>query len=319
MSSDDTRNDFLFFDGNAAGYRVLCRTQNWRNEGGLRLCAAVVGAFVKYPYSSKVSAEMLSRGTTSKKKFGYFHQDLRHFSAVFDKLGMRKISEGHYARHPLVYLVEAADDICYHATDIEDGVRSGIIPKKEGVELLKACCNPDHIPNIGRFEAREDLNRLLAYLRSGVISTLVDECYLCFIQDNNYTAIMDGTFSGSLVEACSYAEAVRKIEVLCKNELYVHRAKMEVEAGGFQIIEFLLNEFGAALEEIKCAGVENISRKYKNLYYLLPKEIRGELGQGGASSYALACHLIDYIVGMSDKFAVDLFKKISGGGLIIGR
>ena len=314
LTDDTTKFDFFNLDGNACGYRVISRTQNWRNRGGLRLSAAVTASYVKYPYSSLTNEKLRKSGKMTKKKFGFFSEDEDHFAAVFNHVGLSRKDDGRYPRHPLVYLVEAADDICYHATDIEDGVRSGIIERDVGIELLRNCCSDAHIPNERKL--RDDANRYLSYLRAGVISTLVDDCYASFVNKSNYRLIMEGNLAGDLFSLSDYKKEIREIENVCKERLYVHREKMELEAGGYQVIYFLLEEFTKCLENLKDAGApDKMDRKYKNLYFLLPEEVREDLTRDHTDGYGLACLLVDYVTGMSDRFAVDLFKKMSGVGI----
>lgn len=305
--------DFSSFDGNAHGFRILTHLQGWRRFGGLRLTSATLGAFSKYPFSSSDAPKRVA-----KKKFGYFRDNDAAASTIFESMGMIPHNDGGFCRHPLAFIVEAADDICYHATDIEDGVKYRIIDYAEGRDLIYNCTDERFRGNFEKAE-RNGKDDGMAYLRSSMVATLADACFRAFV--SNYNEIMMGRFSESLISRTPYNSQVLKIESICKEKLYVERSKMEIEAGGYHIIYFLMDSFSKLFDELYKKpnvdfAISGMDKRYVNLFHLIPKETRDQINTD--DSYNMSCILVDYISGMSDKYAIDLYRKLSGTGLAVG-
>jgi dGTPase len=307
LADEQKRYDLLNFDGNAQMFRILTRLQEWRRRGGLQLSCAVMGASAKYPFSSKVGHEHYQ-----KKKFGFMQDDADGANKIFRKLDLPRLDANHYARHPLAFICEAADDICYRATDIEDGVKAGIIPFSKGERLLKGIAAKKYRARYDDIDLDDDK---IKYLRSTAISTLIDAAYATFL--DRYDDIMSGKCEPSLLEACNYAKQLNAIAQECRDTLYVERRKMETEAAGYHVIHFLLDKFGGMLAEYSERGVSRMSRKSENLFYLFPKDNLSPVVS--KDHYKLCCYLVDFVSGMSDRHAVDLFKKISGLSISIGQ
>jgi len=298
--------DLLNFDGNAQMFRILTRLQGWRKRGGLQLSYSVMAASMKYPFSSKVGHDKFA-----KKKFGFFQDDSESANSIFGKVGLIRIGPDHYARHPLAFICEAADDICYRATDIEDGVKARIISFDRGEQLLKGVAADRYVKRYADVKSSDDK---IQYLRSTAISTLIDAAVETFFQ--RYDEIMNGGCETSLLDVCDYAPQLKSIAEECRNTLYVERRKMETEAAGYHIMHFLLDKFGSMLAEYCDKGEHRMSRRNENLFLLFPKDNLDIVVS--RDQYKLCCYLIDYISGMSDKHAVDLFKRISGLSVSIG-
>lgn len=293
------RSDLVNFDGNANTFRLLTHSFRGRRKGGFALTYPTIASVIKYPRSS-----------VGTKKFGYFQQDKDTFIEIMRKLNIVELSEGVYSRYPLVYLVEAADDICYQIMDIEDACRLGILSYDETVEML--CDFFNEIDDSRLFENRDkvfdyvtDKHERIAYLRSIVIGRLVCKCSEIFW--NNREAILSGTFKGSLISHLPNQElkAIERISRRAIKDIYKHQSVVEVEISGFKIMGTLLDKFIQALEK-------------PDLYYstLLKPFIPEQYFVGADNNfYNKALAAVDIVSGMTDVYALDLFKKIKGMGI----
>ena len=194
IDSQDVWNDFIDFEGNANALRLLTHKFTGRRNGGFALTYTTVASIVKYPYGS---------GNDDLKKYGYFQSEKETYLNVANELGIRELKPGVFARHPLVYLVEAADDICYQIMDIEDAHKLGILSTDETRQLLLSFYDPQHdkeqLKRIHEVCGEvTDINEQIAYLRAGVIGKLVNACSDIFIQYHD--EILKGTFRGSLTD-----------------------------------------------------------------------------------------------------------------------
>jgi dGTPase len=311
LSADNTAGDFLTFDGNAQGFRIITKLQNWRSKGGLRLTYAVLGAFTKYPFSSSVAESINYSG-----KFGFFRSDVSGFRSVAQKTGLtpKKIpaitpivnQDEYWARHPLAYLVEAADDICYRTTDIEDGVKAGIVSEAKGMELLNSISQKKYKTRIDDIPSEAVFDKI-AYIRSAAISTLMDDAIEVFV--NKYDPIMRGNFSGSLLEGGSFNSNLKNIAEFSKKTLYTARSKVEVEVAGYRVIHGIMEEFADVFEGIKMWGEDGLNMRQRAVCALLPTEIKSRLNKDPTD---LCMNLIDYVSGMTDQYAVRLYQQLSG-------
>ncbi len=331
LRDDQRAYDFTSFDGNSQGFRILTKLQGWRGRGGLQLSYGVLGAFSKYPFSSIVGA--LKYG---KDKFGFMHADRAAASQIFTELGMgRKVGlklQGltadeidnlekrkvalEFSRHPLAWIVEAADDICYRTTDIEDAYRYKSISFEEAEKILKPLAESrGHMPRYADIPEKSYSDRL-TYLRAGAVSALIEGCSEAFI--SSYDLIMDGRNETSLIMKSPFKEKVREIKALCEMKVYVQRDKMEVEAAGCHVIQGLIHEFGQMVVDLM--GKKSASRlnmKGRALFNLLPLEYQMRLESGdGYESFLV---IVDYVSGMTDNYALELYQKITGTSVSLGR
>lgn len=297
--------DFLFFDGNAQGFRVVNRLQYWREAGGLRLSLAAIGASVKYPWSSADCMRIIG-----KKKFGFMAPDAGIFETIFQKLGLVR-EDGSYIRHPLSYIMEAADDIAYLTTDIEDGVKTGSIDYLEGFEALKGCVNSFHSKRLESIDERKKDDRI-SYLRSAAISTMSDAAFVAFVKESNYNSIIRGDFRGSLLDRTEFVDKIKVIRELCKKSLYNRTPKLQIEAAGHRIINFLMDTFMGMVNAVYMERThsETLTRKDAHILALLPKEIRMNID--GDSEKDLVYRIVDYISGMTDTYSANLYSKLMG-------
>ena len=193
----------------------------------------------------------------------------------------------------------------------EDGVKAGIIPFDRGEDLLIGIAAKKYRSRYSDVGLPDDK---IKYLRSTAISTLIDAAFETFFE--RYADIMNGKCEPSLLDACDFRNPLEAISQECRKTLYVERRKMETEAAGYHIIHFLLDKFGSALAEYSEKGEQAMSRKNENLFYLFPKDNLSPVIT--KDHYKLCCYLVDFVSGMSDRHAVDLFKRLSGLSVSIG-
>ncbi len=289
--------DMIRFEGNAQGFRMLVAKEN-----GIRISAATLAAFTKYPRPARVKQEFPIR--RSQKKFGFFSTELETYRQVAKGLDIQELSDEAWARHPLAFLVEAADDICYSIIDLEDGCTLGLVPLGEVVELLAAIIGE-------RFSAKK-LNEYpsdkqkLGILRAMAIQQLITETVEAFKQHE--AAMLEGTFDQALTETLPSAAVLDKIGLLSVKKIYRSQPVLEKEAAGFQVLEGLLEVFSKALWH-KFHDTSRFSGRDKSILRLLPQGF--PLGTE-VDPYARLRALMDFISGMTDKFALLLYQRVKG-------
>jgi dGTPase len=305
------QSDLQHFEGNAAGFRILTHTYPALSSGsaGLGLTYATLGAFTKYPRPSVIDADKKKNGA-SEKKYGHFQAENPRFKLVADELGLlaKDGPAGFYHRHPLAFLVEAADDICYRIIDFEDGLKLGLIDHERGLALLRElrAAAPNARPKGTGSSGLEwrDWQEELGYLRATLIGQLVDETATRFAQ--HLPAILTGTYDASLVKELSGYHFLEEIQRLSIAKLYRSRPVLEIEAAGFEVLGGLLDAFLCAIFDSKN------NHRSRKLLDLLPAQYRAVGPQAGASAYEQILLLTDYVAGMTDQHALSLYKTIKG-------
>ena len=291
--------DFAYFEGNANGFRLLTHQFEGRRPGGFALTYTTLAAIVKYPWSS---ARALESG-----KFGYFQSERATYLDVANYLGILPVdsASGHYVRHPLVYLVEAADDICYQVMDVEDAYKLRILSYERTVDLLLRYFPTDsHDHVLATMEAIGDRNERIAYLRAKAINILVEACAEVFIKHEE--EILRGAFAGTLVSRMPerlYA-AYRANSAVAQSEIYTARAVIDVELAGHRIFSELIDKVMHSLLHPDDAYSRTLLSLVSSQYNLHEASIYGKL----------QCTL-DYISGMTDPYALDLYRRITGMSL----
>ena len=288
--------DLTKFEGNAQGFRILNK-----NQYGLKLTFATLGAFTKYPCPAYFPQRDKSK--RSQKKFGFFQSEKATFNEVAGALGLPNVAQDAYERHPLTYLVEAADDICYSIIDLEDGCSLGLISYEEA----KALCENVITKNKSKLGKLDHLNskaEKIGFLRALAIGDLMDECSTLFLDSEK--EILAGTFNKALADLCTSKDALKAIIDISVEKIYRSRNVVEIEASGHQVLPGLMEEFltaGLQLYEKKK------SRKYENLVLLFPEDIRQNIQQA-ADYYSAARYVVDFVSGLTDRYAISLYKKI---------
>ncbi len=294
--SEKEYQDLVAFEGNANGFKILTESKNGV-EGGLRLTYATLGAFMKYP---KQSLPKKPTSHVADKKFGVFQSDTGFFNEVVTELGLLSRGNNGYSRHPLTFLVEAADDICYTIIDFEDGINLGLIEEDIALEYLI---------NLVRDSLKKDIySRLqtvqdrLAYLRSLAINTLIAEAASIFIE--NEEEILRGTFSEALLDRSQYKAQIADIIKISIEKVYQSTEVMEKEIAGYTILSTLLETFTSAFENYQ----NGIARHYDKILLQLidshPHQNR--------SVYEYLMECCNYISRLTDGNALQIFQKIKG-------
>lgn len=286
--------DLVHFEGNANSFRSLVHQFRGRRPGGFAMTYSTLAAIVKYPYSSAYAGE--------KGKFGFFTTERDVFARIADRLGMIKQGEDRYCRHPLVYMVEAADDICYQIMDIEDGHKLRIISTDETIALLMRFFEPDRAAHVSNVMATvADPNEKIVYLRSCIVGLLVDECARVFVE--NEDAILRGEFSGTLIEHMSEvpADGYRACSDLAYHRLYRAGYVVDVDLAGNRIINFLLDKL-----------IDAVLHPEHNYSQLLLNKFPEQYDVSASSLYEKIQAVIDHISAMTDVYALNLYRQLGG-------
>jgi dGTPase len=292
--------DLTNFEGNANALRLLTHAFHGRRKGGFALTYSSIASIVKYPWESNKIAEV------KKPKYGFFQSEKEDYLCIARELGIPEVTPGIFARFPLVYLVEAADDICYQIMDIEDAHKLNILTTQETKELLLSFYHPERdkkcLERISETcQEVTDINEQIAYMRAGVIGKLIADCVKVFV--DHYEEIMEGKFQSSLIKKVDEVSllAYEKCTKVAITRIYRHRSVVEIELAGYKILGTLLDEFVNAVFESK-------SFYAKNLLSLIPEQY--DVGEG--SDYEKMMSVLDFISGMTDVFALDLYRTIKG-------
>lgn len=293
--------DFQAFEGNAQGFRVLTRLQNWKDAGGLRLTCATLASFMKYPRPSVLAGgTAIDAGDSAMKKHGFFAADRDSFAEVAAEVGLLPRPGGAWCRHPLAYLLEAADDICYRIVDLEDGFKLGRIGFELAEELLQ--------PLIGGFPPRyreiAEPSQRIAYLRAKAIGRLIEDATEVFL--DNEAAILAGGFRDDLISRIPEAPVLRRIERLTRERIFQTRERYEVEIGGVEILESLLAAAAEAM--LQTERGEKLSPRSEALMHLLPERPAA----GAVDRYHGLLRVTDYVSGMTDSYALATFRRLKG-------
>lgn len=289
--------DFVNFEGNANSFRLLTHQFVGRREGGFAMTYSTLATIVKYPWTS------LHCG--SNGKFGFFESEEEDYRKIANRLEIPEIAPGVFARHPLVYLMEAADDICYQIMDIEDSHRLGILSFEEASALLLAFFDPEREAKMKRgMGYLEDPNEKIGYLRSAVIGLMVESCADVFV--DNLESLMAGDSLQPLVALMSprLREAYSDCSALAYEKIYCAPDVVDVDLAGNSILNFLL--------DVLMDAALNPDKNYSKLLLLkMPQQydFRSD------NLYNRIQAVIDHISGMTDVYALDLFRKLNGHSL----
>lgn len=298
--------DIVHYEGNANTFRLLTHNFKGRREGGFALTYSTLASVVKYPFCSLLAG--------NKQKFGFFQSDQPTYEKIAKELGIEKREnvDGRkdvvsYMRHPFVYLVEAADDICYEVMDIEDAHKLKILSTEETLDLLLGFFNASTSEKYRETLARiDDANEKVAYMRSCVIGELETACVSLFIE--NEEAILAGTFKGSLIQNLKgdLSKGYKKCEEISYQKIYFSRDVSGIELAGYKIISTLIELF-----------IEAAMTPHKAYSRLLLSRVSSQYDITEGTTYEKILGVLDFISGMTDVYALDLFRKINGDSIPI--
>lgn len=294
--------DLINFEGNANSFRLLTHQFKGRRKGGFAMTYSMLASVVKYPYESRLAG--------GKSKFGFFSTEIDTFKRIAEELGLKMRNDVgcgavSYARHPLVYIVEAADDICYQVMDIEDAHKLRVVGTDEVIRLFLGFFDEEkrrHMVDV--MDKVEDPNEKIGYLRSCVIGTLVKQCARTFV--DNEPAILAGEFEGSLLDniALHEREGYRHCSALAWDKIYRASDVVDVELAGNRIITFLMEKLIHAV-------------RYPELNYssLLLSKVPEQYDIEAPTLFGKIQAVLDHISGMTDVYALDLYRKLYGMSL----
>lgn len=299
--TDKELQDLVKFEGNANGFKIL--TENRPGiQGGLRLSYATLGAFMKYP---KESLPHKPTRNIADKKFGFFQNEKEIFQDVAEELGLLKTRDGEdlsYARHPLAFLVEAADDICYTIIDFEDGINLGLIDEDYALEyLIKLVKNTI---NTAKYNSLQSTADRLSYLRALAINTLITEAAEIFLE--NEEAILTGEFHHSLFDKSSYEAQIDDILKISRERIYQSEEVINKEIAGYKMLSQLLDTYTHAL----LPENGNEPSNYNKLVIKSVPELQSLLEE--ESIYKALLQICSYTASLTDGFTVASFKKYKG-------
>ncbi len=302
------RPEFTAFEGNAQGFRIVTRLEMYRNAGGMRLSKAVLGAFMKYPATAATRTDLpetVRKGYVGLKKFGVFSGEEALFAEVAQGCGlpMEQSASGRWwRRHPLVFVVEAADDICYNIVDLEDAFTSGDLPIDVVRDALNELAGRPNRDTTGYTRTEE-----IALLRSLAIGRAIEACVAAFRE--NYAGIMDGSFSAALVDVSACGASFAQIGTLAQERIFTSRRKTELEISGRQVIRNVLDGVLPVYEALAAAGWDASALKGHpaQIARALSLDLR-DIDTPGAALHGLA----DFVSGMTDRYALSVSRMLSG-------
>ena len=305
MVSSEFWDDITHFEGNANAFRILTHRFKGRRQGGFVMTYSMLASIVKYPFASSLAG--------NHGKFGFFASEAESYRKIADELGIScKSAPGEplkYARHPLVYMVEAADDICYEIMDIEDSHKLKILSYAETEHLLLSFFDEDIQQKIRQRIIDEELtdeNEKVVYMRASVIGKLENECVAAFLAHEE--EILAGTFEGSLIDHISERQkkAYKECEKTSFSKIYQSKPVLDIELSGYQIM--------ATLMEVFIEAAVNPSRFYSKQ---LLRRVSSQYDIENENLEERIMAVLDYISGMTDIYALDIYQKINGISLPI--
>ena len=296
------KNDFEIFEGNAQGFRVVSKTENHYNNGGLRLTYATLGTLIKYPWFSD-HARAQNHG-----KFNFFQSERNIVENISHELGLIHIDNNHYCRHPLSYLMEAADDICYKILDIEDALELGMLNFDEVSAIFTKIAG---IESTYHNDVAEDQTsrRRISHIRSKAIENLINTCADIFIA--NYVDIMHGKYTSELIKDIHgiVKDGIHEAKDVTTNNIFLNRRKIELEIGSYATLETILDAFIVATNELKSEN--SISFKSKRILDLMGANVPKE----NLSYHECYLRVTDWVSGMTDSYATHVANQLSGRAL----
>lgn len=299
MLSDKEWQDLIDFEGNANGFKILTQSSIGK-AGGLRLSYATLGAFIKYP---KESLPKKPTAHVADKKYGVFQSEKPFFETLSKHLGLEynveNTTKNH--RHPLAFLVEAADDICYTIIDFEDGINLGLIEEEYALEYLINLVR-DSI-DTKKYYALPNKSSRLSYLRALSIGALIDEAAKQFL--DNEEAILAGSFDHALLDKCKYEAQINDIIKISVAKIYNSKEVLEKEIAGYRVIADLLDCFSKA-------AFNKLNKKDTNYDKLLLQLVPDYFKENITSTYQTLISIAGFVTSLSDSQAMLLHKKISG-------
>ena len=302
--------DLITFEGNANALRIITQNQKNKPRGGFKLTYSTIGAILKYPCESLASEG--KKGKSHRKKYGYFKADESIFIEVCKELNMIDDSNDGFVafkRHPFVYLVEAADDICYNIIDFEDAHRLGILDYETVRSIFMEIISMNSRIKLEHIEQRleeykDDRNECVAYLRANCISTLTNKCAAVFFE--NRDDIIKGNYEKALIDDIpEFKDIFKRLTEINIRQIYNNKKVVEIEIAGFRIMSVLVEDFVTSA----LTPAEKREKEQQKILALLPNQFAFDEND---TSYNKTMKILDFISGMTDLYALKLFRKLRG-------
>jgi dGTPase len=297
--------DLTSFEGNANAVRILTHQFRGRFKGGFGLTYTTIASILKYPCESVA----VDKGSRHRKKYGFFQGEKAVALDIMQELQMIEESSEPlvYKRHPFVYLVEAADDICYSIVDMEDAHRLKILTKKEVEEAFMGAIHKldkDSVDrSYGYYKEIDDTSEAIAFLRARIINLLVNQSTEVFL--DHQSEILDGTFNESLVDSIEKRTgALQLIQEISLDKIYQHDTVIQIEIAGYNVMSELLGLFIPALLKQKP------SHKEQKVLKLFPYQFTEF--EETSNAYEKALNALDFLSGMTDEYATEMYRKLKG-------
>lgn len=301
-TSEKEWSDLTNFEGNAQGFRLV----NKQNYQGLKLTFATLGAFSKYPREAKIEA--IDKDRKSQKKYGFLQSNKEVFRELADGMGLIPLgneTDNAWCRHPLTFLVEAADDICYSIIDLEDGTNLDLVSMEETKSLLVEIIGDGFQEE--KFDKIPSKKEKVSVLRAMAISELINQCVDKFIQIEDQ--LLDGSFDKALTGQISAASALELIQSISFEKIYKSNPVIEREIAGFEVLNGLLETFVPVVLNLK--STKKLSWHNSSLLRLLPSDYSVEI-ESSENLYESLLVLLDFISGLTDSHALSIFRNIKG-------
>lgn len=290
-------NDFNIFEGNAQGFRVVTAIENNYQNGGLKLTYATLGTLIKYPWFSDHEL------AKTKEKFNFFKSEKNFAEDLMRELGLESPSPNLFLRHPLSYLMEAADDICYKILDIEDALELNILRFDDISTILNNLAG-----NRGDYQNKSSDNDRVWRLRSTAIDNLIKKVTDIF--KSNYDAIISGNFDGDLISKIDGIEktGIDNAKKATKENIFLNRRKIELELGSYETLDRILTAFVDAANEFKR---NQISFKSQRVMDLMGENKFTE----NMTHHECYLHITDMVSSMTDNYATHVANQLLGRAL----
>lgn len=301
--SPEELEDFLHLDGNAQSFRIVSQIENNRFGGGMNLTLATLGTLIKYPHSSANCSQL------NKSKFNFFQSEADFFNILFKELGLTK-QDGLYKRHPLSYLMEASDDICYGLLDLQDAFELNIVSLSQMHEIFELLCGKNEVKetNEKQIDDIKKISRLVAKSINNLTRHVME------VFENNFDELLSGNQSEDLIDKFSdknLKEGLEKAKELAKDKIFNEKRKIELELGAYNIIETLLDHLIPAAHELyEKKELKKLSFRNKRALELMDKDKPNV----EIKLYNMYQRVIDYIVGMTDNYAKHIANQLNGMG-----
>lgn len=302
--TEQQKTDLCFFEGNAQGLRILTTSEYHQFQGGMRLTYATLAAFIKYPWGSEA---MCHASRPKHNKYGIYQSDYANMAEIADKTGLLKRGENWYCRHPLVYLMEAADDFCYGLIDLEDGLEMGLLRWPEIFDIMRPVLKTAELSQLEQQLDSISDGRKPGFIRGKIIDAYIEAGVQAFMAHEK--AFLQGEVKEDLISLClpEIKQTAETAKQYAKERIFAHPRKVELEIGAYDVIGRLLRKLVPAAYHWHNG---TINREVKMLMDLVGEK---NIPQNGGL-YEVLMAVVDFVSGMTDNYALYLSKQLGGMG-----